>query len=295
LERFGISENFVKDKIGFLKTLIKNPHEETSDLCVNAYKDLQHKINFSNDDIDCLVVCTQNPDDFGLPHTSAIVHGKLGLSQDCAAFDISLGCSGYVYSLSILMSFMTMNKLNNGILITADPYSKIVDETDKNTKLLFGDAATASFISTNKVTGSWNFGKFGFGSDGSLNKAIHVDKESRKLVMNGRSVFNFSATVIPEHITKTLRKNDLTIKEIDKFLLHQGSYYLVKTIQEKLNLPSEKCPFDAVNLGNTVSSSIPLLMNNLSPEDKQILLCGFGVGLSWGSCVLLRENEYGEE
>ncbi len=118
----------------------KSPDQETSDLCVAAFQDLCAGRHIDVSKIDCIVVCTQNPDSDGIPHVSAIVHGKLGLSETCASFDISLGCSGYVYGLSLVSSFMEANDLRKGLFFTADPYSKIIDMNDKNTSLLLGTA-----------------------------------------------------------------------------------------------------------------------------------------------------------
>jgi len=287
LEKFAVSEDFLLNKIGVISFRKKKVHEETSDMCVKAFLDLQARAHFYQEDIDCLIVCTQNPDGYGLPHTSAIVHAKLGLKQNCAVFDISLGCSGYVYGLSILKGFMLANELNNGVLITADPYSKILDENDKNTAFLFGDAATATLLTRAKQN-TWKMGKFLFCNDGRNHQAIHVNGESKKFAMNGREVFNFAAKVIPKHINDVLQKNNLAIEQVDHIILHQGSKFLVNTIQQKLGIIEEKAPFLAKHYGNTVSSSIPMILKDVDPEYKYILICGFGVGLSWGSCILER-------
>lgn len=286
MEKFALEEDFLLQKIGITSLKIKNPDEETSDMCVKAYLDLQTKAQFQNEEIDCLIVCTQNPDAHGLPHTSAIVHEKLFLKQDCAVFDISLGCSGYVYGLSIAKSFMQANGFNKGVFITADPYSKIIDENDRNTTLLFGDAATATLLTQTKQN-AWQIGQFSFGSDGSKHQAIQVDN-SKKLVMNGREVFNFAAKVIPTHIQQTLQKNNVSMNMIDQFILHQGSKYIVTMIQQQLGVPDEKVPFLATQYGNTVSSSIPMLLKDVHSNHKRLLICGFGIGFSWGSCILER-------
>src|SRR5262249_44373937 len=154
---------FLREKSGMVRLAIRAPGEETSDLCTGAFADLQRRVGVRKEDIDCIVVCTQNPDARGLPHTSAVVHAKLELPDSCAAFDISLGCSGFVYGLSAIQGFMQANGLTKGILFTADPYSKIIEETDKTTSLLFGDGAAATFISDAPV---WRTGKFLFGSRG---------------------------------------------------------------------------------------------------------------------------------
>ncbi|OGV26346.1 MAG: 3-oxoacyl-ACP synthase [Legionellales bacterium RIFCSPHIGHO2_12_FULL_37_14] len=286
-DQFSVDENFILQKIGMATLRVKKPEQDTSDLCVRAYLALKEKADFHDQDIDCLIVCTQNPDSYGLPHVSALVHEKLALNNTCAVFDISLGCSGYVYGLSIIQSFMLANDFKKGIFITADPYSKIVDENDKNTALLFGDAATATLLSHNDYN-SWGIGRFLFGSDGSKHRSIYVDNHSKKLVMHGREILNFAAKIIPYHIQQTLRKNNLLMNQVDNFIFHQGSKFIVDTIREMLCLEEEKVPFSAKYYGNTVSSSIPMILSDISSENKTILICGFGVGLSWGSCILNR-------
>jgi len=285
MDVFGVDEDFLTSKTGMLSLSVKGEAEETSDLCCKAFDDLKAKVNFSEDDIECIVVVTQNPDGNGLPHTSAIVHGKIGLASSCAAFDISLGCSGFVYGLSIIQSFMQANGFKKGILFTADPYSKILDQNDKNTSLLFGDAATAILISDTPV---WKTGKFLFGTQGKEAKNIQVSNSSDKLEMNGRAVFSFSATVVPKNILNMLQINRLNIENIDLFVLHQGSRFIVDTLRKKLGLKAEKVPFQASLYGNTLSSSIPMILQDASSDARTIVIAGFGVGLSWASTVLYR-------
>jgi 3-oxoacyl-[acyl-carrier-protein] synthase-3 len=287
MEQFEIDESFLSEKIGMLRLAVKADHEETSDLCVKAFFDLQLKTNIQPEEVDCIVVCTQNPDGKGLPHTSAIVHAKLGLPDSCAAFDISLGCSGFVYGLSVIQSFMDANGFSKGLLFTADPYSKIVNQQDKNTSLLFGDGASATLISNTPV---WRTGKFLFGSHGKEHAAIEIDQGTGKLNMNGRAVFSFSATVVPKNITEMLAANNLTVEDIDYFALHQGSRYIVDTIKKKLGIDEEKAPFAAADYGNTISSSIPLILSKADPKLNHIVIAGFGVGLSWASTVLYKVN-----
>lgn len=286
MEEFAVDEDFLKKKTGMLRLAIKDTEEETSDLCIAAFNNLQNKVFVNLEEIDCIVVCTQNPDGHGLPHTSAIVHGKLELPVSCAAFDISLGCSGFVYGLSIIQGFMAANGFRKGLLFTADPYSKIINYLDKNTSLLFGDAATVSYISDTPL---WETGKFLFGSQGAESEAIKVQSDSGKLDMNGRGVFSFTATVIPDHIRKMLKINNITIDDIDAFALHQGSYFVVETLQKRLGIEPVKVPFVASDYGNTVSSSIPLVLNKLTGDEKKIVIAGFGVGLSWASTILYKK------
>jgi 3-oxoacyl-[acyl-carrier-protein] synthase-3 len=284
VEQFGTDETFVRDKTGFVTLARKSPEEDTSDLCVKAFKDLTSLSGLHPDPVDCIVVCTQNPDGKGLPHTSAIVHRKLGLKDDVASFDISLGCSGYVYGLSVIISFMSLNGFGNGLLFTADPYSKILNSADRNTELLFGDAATCTWISGNPVFGML---KSRFATSGSGWDAIMIDEASEFLSMKGKDVFLFSMKKVPLQIEQCLEDNSLTKPDIDLFILHQGSKYIVDNLMKQLQIPAEKVPFHARGYGNTISSSIPLVLKDmLESKNNLILLSGFGVGLSWATTVL---------
>lgn len=289
MEQFGIDEKFLSEKTGMLRVARRGESEETSDMCCSATKNLIAETGLDIQELDCLVVCTQNPDGSGLPHTSAIVHGKLGLPRSCAVFDISLGCSGYIYGLSIVRAFMESNGFKKGLLLTADPYSKILDNDDKNTALLFGDGATATLLSNSP---KWSIGKFVFGSDGTQCSAISVLPETGKFSMNGRSVFNFTATVVPNNIKNTLEANSLDHSEIGYFLLHQGSKYICTTLAKRLDLDPAKVPFRAMTYGNTVSSSVPILLRDYFDSHAHLVLSGFGVGLSWGSCTLSPTTNY---
>ncbi len=281
-----MSEGFIREKIGFTSLSQKGPDMETSDLCLLAWEDLKKSHNISPDEVDCLVVCTQNPDGHGLPHTSAIVHQKLGLSKECAVFDISLGCSGFVYGLSVIQSFMETNGMQNGLLFTADPYSKVMDRNDKKTATLFGDGAAVTWFGTNPCFRS---GRFLFGSDGNKNESIIV-RDNGRLEMNGRAVFTFSVRVVPQNIRDILEINRLTVKQIDLFLLHQGSLHIVNSIADALGVSRELCPFHSSEYGNTVSSSIPMLIHREFDNTNMniAVISGFGVGLSWASTVLFR-------
>jgi 3-oxoacyl-[acyl-carrier-protein] synthase-3 len=281
--QFGIDDFFIEEKIGVRRVSVKGPEEETSDLCIRAFEDLQRRTSVNKEEIEAVVVVTQNPD-YNIPHTSAIVQGKLGLPAHCAAFDISLGCSGFVYALSIFQSFMADNGLTRGLLFTADPYSKIVDPEDKNTTLLFGDGAAVTLISSAPRLIA---GRFTFGTVGNEHEKL-ICKDGT-LFMNGRAVFNFAAKVIPDDLRRMAAKNGVNLEEIDRFLIHQGSKIIVDTIASKLGLPAEKVPYSTRDYGNTVSSTIPILLQDeLGGTARTIAICGFGVGLSWASGLLRR-------
>ena len=282
LATFNVTADFMQGKVGMLELARKGSGEETSDLCVAAARRMFDTHAVDAGAIDCCVVVTQNPDDFGLPHTAAIVHGKLGLPVQCATFDVSLGCSGYVHALSILSAYMEANCLRRGLLLTADPYSKVIDPADRDTAMLFGDAATATLL-TDEPT--FAIGRFDIGTDGTQSGALRVTPE-RKLHMNGRAVFEFSATQVPGSIQRALERNRTTLDEVDLVLLHQGSRYIVDTVAGRLRV---KAPFLAADYGNTVSSSIPIMLaRDVRPEHRRIVISGFGVGLCWATTVLTR-------
>lgn len=285
LDQFEITEAFINGKIGVKSIALKDDEDDTSDLCVKAYKRLISKVRLNIDDIDVAVVITQNPDT-NIPHTSAIVHGKLGLPESCACFDISLGCSGFVYGLNIIQSLMQANNFRKGLLFTADPYSKIVDRNDKNTSLLFGDAATVTLISGEPL---YTLDDAAFGTIGKDFKSLI--SLGNKLYMNGRAIYNFTVTNIPKNIKAFLKKSDTTEAAIDKFIFHQGSKHIVDSLTKELKLDKHKVVFDISEYGNTVSSSIPIILEKelLNSSNKQLLICGFGAGLSW-SIGMLRKN-----
>ena len=213
------------------------------------------------------------------------MHGKLEFSNDCACFDISLGCSGYIYGLSNIIAFMKSNNLKNGLLFTSDPYSEIINHNDKNTDLIFGDGATVTYISKDAL---YIPKAFSFGTNGKAYREILCDKN---LFMNGRAVFNFTATTIPKHIQKLLSDNSLEDKDIDKYILHQGSKYIVETIRKRLKVDEVKVPFDMYEYGNTVSSAVPIILEKeLYDNHKRLLLSAYGIGLSWGSAILEKNS-----
>ena len=292
--RFGKDETFILGKIGSAFLPRKTDDQETSDLCVEAANALfAANPQLSREAIDALIVVTQNGDEEGLPHTAAIVQDKLGLTTRVAAFDVSLGCSGYVYGLYALKGFMEAAGLKNGLLITADPYSKIVDPEDRNTAMLFGDAATATWMGEDA---HWQLGKASFGTDGA--GAPHLKVTDGVFFMNGRQVFNFALLKVPAHLQELLQASQLQAKDVDAFCIHQGSAAIVDAVARRFEEADEgealKDRFvkDMIETGNTVSSSIPLLLEKhvLDSSFKRVAISGFSHGFPWGSTILQHSN-----
>jgi len=288
---FEASPEFIEEKLGFRTLRRKKSGEECSDLCIRAYEDLASRDAFDLSSVDCVVVVTQNPDGGGIPHSSAWVHRKLGLAPAVACFDVSLACSGYVHGLSIITGFLRENGLNTGLLFTSDPYSCIIDPNDRDTVLLFADAASCTIVSPN-----WRYraGKTCYLTDGRMAEAAQVKERSGTLRMNGHQVFRFVARQVLDQIRQCLQSNGCTIEDIDLFLVHQGSKYIVDTLAASLKVPSHKIPFGAGEIGNTISTSLPLLLTDplrAPPGPRTILLAGFGAGLASATTVLYRRGE----
>jgi 3-oxoacyl-[acyl-carrier-protein] synthase III len=289
LAEFDTTEEFLRTKLGVPAIARRADGEDTADLCEKAFSALASRSDVRTNEVDCVVVCTQNPHGSGLPHTSAVLHGRLGLSPACACWDISLGCTGFVHGLAIVHSFMTAHALRNGLLFTADPYSKIVDPADRNTAMIFGDGATVSWLSVATPEAPL-FAPVvtRFHTEGDRGSAL--ENRGGRLHMDGRAVFNFSATVAPRQVDEMLSALGLKRDDVSLFLFHQGSKYIVDTIRRRLAVDEARAPLALAEHGNLVSSSIPVMLRDyLDRRDiDRIVLSGFGVGLAAVSCLLER-------
>ncbi len=284
-KKFKVTDRFIKNKIGFSKLSKMELNLKTSDLAIKSIKKMFKKFPNLKNKLDCLILITQNPDS-NIPHTSAIIHQKLGLQSNCIIFDVSLGCSGFVHGLSIIKSFMIMNKFKNGILVTSDPYSKIIDKNDRETAMIFGDASATTLISSENP--SYELKNFDFGTESNLNSALITDKNG-VLRMNGRKIFSFVMNKIPNSVEKILKKEKKKLGQIDTFIFHQGSKFVLDSLTAALNIEKKKIIFDSKNYGNTVSSSIPIILSKKKfLKSKYIICSGFGVGLSWATTLLKR-------
>ncbi|WP_027185171.1 ketoacyl-ACP synthase III [Desulfovibrio inopinatus] len=284
IQRFEVGPMFL-EKIGINRLAKKDPQEQASDLCVHAFTALQNKLVDTSilQHIDLLCICTQNGD-YTIPQTSTIVQSKLGLPHSMATLDLGLGCAGYPYGLSVCKSFMEANKLRCGLFFTADPYSDILDMNDKNTALLFGDAAAVTLLTDDPL---WQIGVGAFASFGEKYEAL-IKRPGQHLFMDGRDIFNLIMRDVPGNIESCLTVNGLSREDINMFFLHQANRHVIHSLARTMDLPLEKVPFDIKDYGNTVSSTLPLLFEKyLDRSDlTHCLLCGFGVGLQAASILL---------
>lgn len=295
-EAHGFDVDFLKEKIGIKTRPVVEPGESTATLATNAVESLLKKSGRSGADIELLVVVTQTPDHL-LPNVASIIHGELELNLGCAAFDISLGCSGFVYALDTVLALMERHSWTCGVLVTAETYSRLINEDDRATSPLFGDAATATLISNRPA---YTAGKFVFGSDGKRREALTAlgtgatNLAAQPLHMDGRAIFNFMMSTVPKDLDTCLAANDLERGDIDCYVFHQASRFMLESLGKRIGIDQEKLMIDVEDVGNTTSSTIPLALERRvldAPKlPMHIFISGFGVGLSWASTVLTKKE-----
>jgi len=284
------------------------------DLALEGANKLIEKLQWNKSEIDLLILVTQSPD-YIIPATSIILQEKLGLGKNCLAFDVNLGCSGYVYGLSVAASMIGAGAIKKGLLIVGDVSSKGINNKDKSTAPLFSDAAAITALEYKDGAEPMQFclqsdGK-GFEAiiipDGGIRNPINeqtlveqefekgIIRNRRQLILNGLDIFNFSLREVAPNIDQLLKHFSLNKEEIDYWVFHQANLLMNEMVRKKLKLPAEKVPYSLKEYGNTSSATIPLtIINNLSEQlksgPKKLVLSGFGVGLSWGSCHVNLKN-----
>jgi len=299
----------IYSKLGIRTRYIAEEDQKASDLAVLAAEKLFDKNNIDRSTIDYVIYCTQSPDYF-LPTTACVIQEKLGLPTHCGAIDINQGCSGYVYGLGLAKGLLAGGIAKNILFLTAETYSKYIHPTDKSNLTIFGDAGAATLISDN---GMFEIENMYFGTDGKGAANLIVENGGARnkstkgeilaegafnpkdyLYMDGPEIFNFTLYTLPQILKNTLERNSIEKDDVDYFIFHQANKYLLDTLQKKLKLPGEKYYNNIENTGNTVSCTIAIALKNtidngiLQPENK-ILLAGFGVGYSWGGCVITKK------
>lgn len=286
-EGFGKSQQFLKEKLGFLSRRRKADSESVSDMCVRAVNDLASHVPFDRSRIGLLVVVTQNPE-LNIPHTAAILHQKLGLGTACMTFDISQGCAGYLHGLAVVNALMVSHGIQEALLLTCDPYSVIVDPTDFATAMIFGDAATASLLTLEGP--GFRLTDVTFGTAPATWECLTCYEH---FYMDGRQVLSNAIHEVPKAIRGLLDRRRLHVNDIDFYALHQASRHALEKLQDALGVDPGRAPFVAEHTGNTVSSSIPLLLKERvnSRNAGLIVACGFGVGFSWGAGLLEFESK----
>lgn len=296
----------ISKKVGISERHVTTEDETAGDMAVKAAEKLFTEKGIDRSVIDFVLLCTQSPD-YHLPSTSCIIQDKLGLSTRCGAFDFNLGCSGYEYGLAVAKGLVVGGIAKNILLLTAETYTKYIHPLDKGNRTIFGDGATATLVSD---SGYAEIGEFCLGTDGSgaeqlivksgcarhfqLIHDYQIDEEggihsSDNLYMNGKAIFDFTSDVVPPLIDETLQKNGLNMEEVDLFVFHQANKYMINYIRKLMGIDKERFYIFMENVGNTVSSTIPIALCEAEKEGKlkgNIVLAGFGVGLSYGAVIL---------
>ncbi len=302
------------EKTGIVERRFVSEGQCASDLCFAAAEKLISDNFIDKSEIDLLIFISQTPD-YRMPATSILLQERLGLSKQTMAFDINLGCSAFVYGLSVVYSLMERSGFRKALLLDGETRSKIYHPKDRKTAFLFGDGGVAALIERNI---KFNKSFFNLGSDGSKshlismksggyrnpsssesffervydeNGNVSTDEHGR---MDGGEVFNFVLKEIPSSVKKIMKTADVTNNEIDYFVLHQANKFMNGYLQKKFKLEDEKFPLSIAKFGNTSSVSIPLtIVSELEIQmdgHKKLLLSGFGVGMSWASCIIETDN-----
>lgn len=309
-------QNFFIKTVGVETRRAADRGTTTSDLCYASAESLMKGLEWKPDEIELLIFVSQSRD-YIIPATAGILQDKLGLPKSCVALDISLGCSGYVYGLSVMGRMMTGGAIKKGLLLVGDVSTQTTSFKDKSTYPLFGDAGTATAIEF--VPGvadmSFNLQTDGAGyeaiiiPDGGIRNLASkdsfiyekidegIERNKYHIALDGMEVFNFSLREVPPNIRALAEYAGVSLEEIDYFVMHQANKIMNESIRKKLKIEPEKYPYSIVEYGNTSSASIPLtivtkLSDEASGKELKTLLSGFGVGLSWGSVILEMDNIY---
>jgi 3-oxoacyl-[acyl-carrier-protein] synthase III len=297
----------IETKLGIKERHLAAKDETAGDMAFKAASKVLS--GYDKEKIDMIVLCTQSPDYF-LPTTSCLLQDRLKLRTDIGAFDFNLGCSGFIYGLAMAKSFINAGIASTVLLITSETYSKYIHPGDLALKTIFGDGAVATIIES---SGEEHILEFVLGTDGSgkdnlivpngcfrnaydpLAEEHKTDSDDiytdNNLFMDGPEIFNFTIDAVPVAVEKCLIKNEMSINDIDYFIFHQANKYIIGYLRKKLGISPERFYANMLLTGNTVSSTVPIAYSEALENGKilpgnKVLLCGFGVGYSWGAVVV---------
>jgi 3-oxoacyl-[acyl-carrier-protein] synthase-3 len=291
------------EKTGIQCRYIAGPDETAADLAYQACQKLFSQNNIDPASIDYLMLCTQSPD-YPLPTTACLLQDRIGMRTNSGAIDFNLGCSGFVYGLGLAQGLIASQQCKRILLVTAETYTKYVDQDDRALRPIFSDAAAATLIESSPTPSllGFEFGTDGKGADTLIvsdggarsdHQAIQPKRRKRwnsRLYMDGQSLMDFTVVAIPELIRSILAKSQLSLPEIHQLLMHQATRKMLEMLQQALGVDDKRLPIRLANRGNTVSSTLPILIEDLRAEGviqpgQNHLLIGFGVGWSWAGCV----------
>ncbi|MGJ8652208.1 MAG: 3-oxoacyl-[acyl-carrier-protein] synthase III C-terminal domain-containing protein [Opitutaceae bacterium] len=314
VELFGGNEKQIarlKKTIGLDCRRVVDTGTTTVDLCRTAAHHLLKASNIGADQVDAVICVTQTPD-YPQPCNAAVLHGQLGLRTDCAALDVNLGCSGYVYGLWLAHMMVSAGGCERVLLLAGDTISRLAHPKDRAVAPIFGDGGSATLVErSTDAANAWfsletdgsGFDKLivpagGYRNPCSAETAEEIEDEGgnirtpENLFMDGAEIFNFSIQVEPRAVKEMLEYAELEIENVDHFVFHQANRYILTNIAKRLKIDVAKVPMQTVErYGNQSSASIPSaicgeLSEYVIDGSRRVLLSGFGVGLSWASTIL---------
>lgn len=293
----------IASKTGIEQRHIAAPHECASDLGVAAAQKLFEQYDVDPASIDFLLLCTQTPD-YPLPTTACLMQDRLNLPTSVGAIDFNLGCSGFVYGLSLADGLIRGGAAKRVLLVTAETYSKYIHPSDRSLRTIFGDGAAATLVEAHEkpTLSAFQFGTDGSGADTLLvtkggarpaeaaHKPRHRQRWPSDLYMDGPSLINFTVESIPRLVDNILGAANLTKDDIDLYLFHQATHKMLSQLHDRMGLTEDRMPIVLREFGNTVSSTIPIVIDQMRSSSRlqagaNNLLVGFGVGWSWAGCV----------
>lgn len=312
-EQFG--EEYItkfKDSTGihqFRKTI---KHQTASDLCFSAAENILNKKNIDRNEIGAVIFVAHSTD-YRRPATACVLHKRLHLNKDCVAFDINLGCSAFVYGLQTICSIIENSNINKALLLVGETLTKMTNPKDKSVCMLFGDGGSAVLLekklNSKNISGILKTDGEGYQSiiapaGGYRNmNATHEDflwsdGNTRNLyntIMQGENVFSFTISEVPKTIKEFLQITNTIVDDYDCFAFHQANQFIMKMIAKKIKVDFAKIPLCLDRYGNPSAPAIPLVIcdtyGNINDEkNTRFLMCGFGVGLSWGVCSTIINN-----
>ena len=297
------SDEWITKRTGIKERHIADENEYTSDMATKASEVAIQRAGISKSDIDLVLCATVTPDYFNMPSTACVISSKLGI-KNVQAFDISAACSGFVYALSIAKAFIESGMKRNVLVIGAEKFSTIVDYTDRSTCILFGDGAGAAVISATDdkseaivdihASADGNYADFLMTpAPGSVHPASCevIEQGLQYVKMRGNETFKLAVKTLTKDVKEILKKNKISVEDIDFFVPHQANYRIIKAVGDSLKISSEQTVLTVHKYGNTSAASIPMAINDIYEEGKLkygdiMLLDTFGGGLTWASAIL---------
>jgi 3-oxoacyl-[acyl-carrier-protein] synthase III len=298
-------------KCGISARRVASANETACDLGYLAARSLLDRGVVPLEEIDFLLFCTESPD-YYLPPSACVLQHRLGLRKEIGALDFNLGCSGYVYGLYIAKQFVETGAARNVLLITADTYTKYIHPRDRSVRPIFGDGAAATLVGP--VAGDAGIRRFVLGTDGAGASRLIVHagglrlprspetarevtditgcvRSKDHLFMDGMALMSFAMNEVPTALETLLRESAMTMEDVDWFVYHQANRFMMKHLANASKIPWERMVFSMEDIGNTVSASIPIAMARYMAEGRMgpgqtLALVGFGVGYSWGACIV---------